>query len=480
MPRQIVQTQLNASTMDIMNVIRKNASLEYQNLVPKVEQSTDIPKVGEVIYGTPALANAFLNALINAVALTTVQSAVFYNPYRILKKGYLEFGERIDEIFVNIVQALEFDPEKAEAREFKRYLPDVQAAFHAMNWKVLYPVTISDDDLKQAFMSMTGVQDLIAKIVDQIYTAASYDEFLLFKYMLIKSLAHGKIVSQAIDPDDLSSHAVAYRGTFNLMPFMSSDYNSAGVLTTTPPDRLVVFMDAMYNAKFDVEVLAGAFNMSKADFMGRLFLIDNWTKFDNKRFEVIRKNSDGIEEVTQEELSLLANVKAVLMDERWFQVYDNLNKFTEKFVASGDYWNYFYHTRKTVSWSPFSNAVAFVAQSTAITPPSSVTVQIISKSVSPDATIFTFAIPDGDPALTPDNIVFIQSEALTKAGIAVQQFGALIIPASQVATSITLVAQIQGVEYTATTAITGASDVGDKITMSNAPAPQPPTPGDDN
>ena len=144
------------------------------------------------------------------------------------------------------------------------------------------------------------------------------------------------------------------------MLFMSKTYNEANVLTNTPRDRQVIFMDAEFNAQFDVNVLAAAFNMEKADFMGRLFLIDDFTSFDNDRFEVIRANSDGLESVSATELGLLAHIKALIMDENWFQVYDNNNKFTEKYVASGMYWNYFYHTWKTVSHSPFANAIAIV------------------------------------------------------------------------------------------------------------------------
>lgn len=154
------------------------------------------------------------------------------------------------------------------------------------------------------------------------------------------------------DGTDLKESAVAFRGISNLLPFISSDYSEAGVKTNTPKDRQIIFMDAKFNAQFDVNVLASAFNMDKADFMGRLFLIDNWTSFDNERFDVIRENSDGIEEVTAGELALLANVKAVIVDENWFQIYDNNNKFTEKYVASGMYWNYFYHTWKTVIQFP--------------------------------------------------------------------------------------------------------------------------------
>lgn len=465
MPRK-VNTTLNASTLDIINVIRQNASYDYQANVPVVTKASDIPKVGEVICGTPAFANQFINALVNRIAMVRVTSATFNNPYAILKKGYIEFGESIEDIFVNIAKVVEYTPEKGEEREFKRTLPDVRSAFHVMNWRVMYPVTIQDEDLRLAFLSMDGVQNLIAKIVDSVYTAAEYDEFLLFKYLMVKAISHGKFYPQAIgDGTDLSEAAIEFRGTSNMLPFMSTAYNEAGVQTTTPKARQIIFMDARFNAQFDVSVLASAFNMDKADFMGRLFLIDNWTEFDNARWGVIKENSDGIEDVTSDELALLAKVKAVIVDEEWFQVYDNNNKFTEKYVASGLYWNYFYHVWKTVSNSPFANAVVFVLDDATITLPASLTVHIDSKDESDVGTVFTLSLASEDETLQPQNVHFVQTQDLTTAGIGVQRYGGLLIPASQAATNITLVAELGGATYTATTTINASSEVDATVTL---------------
>ena len=466
MSRRIANSTLNASTIDIMNVIRQNASYEYQQNVPKVAKASDIPRVGEVIYGTPAFANQFINALVNRIAIVRVQSATFNNPYSILKKGYIEFGETVEDIFVSIAKAVDFDPEKAAQREFQRTIPDVRSAFHTMNWRVMYPVTIQDEDLKQAFLSIDGVQNLIAKIVESVYTAAEYDEFLLFKYLLIKAISHGKIHSKSVgDGTNLDTAAVQFRGTSNLITFMSDKYNELKVKNNTPKDRQVIFMDSLFNAEFDVNVLASAFNMDKADFMGRLFLIDNWTEFDNARFDVIRANSDGIEEVTSAELALLANVKAVILDEKWFQVYDNNNKFTEDYVASGLYWNYFYHTWKTVSNSPFANAIAFVTTAANTALPESITVHVDSKDESDAATVFTISPKYESAGLDPRNVNFVQTEALTEAGIAVQKFGGIIIPTSQVSTDVKIVAEINGTQYTATTNLTGATTVDTTFTL---------------
>ena len=466
MPKRIAVSTLNASTMDILNVIRQNASYEYQQNVPEVTKASDIPRVGEVIYGTPAFANQFINALVNRIAIVRMQSATFNNPYRALKKGYIEFGETVEDIFVSIAKGVDFDPEKGKSREFKRTFPDVRSAFHTMNWRVMYPVTIQDEDLKQAFLSLEGVQNLIAKIVDAVYTGAEYDEFLLFKYLMIKAISHGKMKPESIgDGTDLKESAVAFRGISNLLPFISSDYSEAGVKTNTPKNRQIIFMDAKFNAQFDVNVLASAFNMDKADFMGRLFLIDNWTSFDNERFDVIRENSDGIEEVTAGELALLANVKAVIVDENWFQIYDNNNKFTEKYVASGMYWNYFYHTWKTVSSSPFANAVVFVTDAASVALPKTLTCEIITKDVSEEAIVFAISADTDGASLAPNSVHFIQTEALTTAGIAVQKYGAIIIPASQSATEIKIEAEVNGTVYTGTTTITSTSEVGTTVTM---------------
>ena len=92
MAKRVAISNLNARTIDILNTIRANASYEYQQLVPEITDAIEIPKVGEVLYGYPALANQFINALVNRIALVRVKCATFNNAYAELKKGYLEFG----------------------------------------------------------------------------------------------------------------------------------------------------------------------------------------------------------------------------------------------------------------------------------------------------------------------------------------------------------------------------------------------------
>ena len=204
--------------------------------------------------------------------------------------------------------------------------------------------------------------------------------------------------------------------------------------------------------------------MEKADFIGKLKLIDDWTTFDNERWKVIRDGCDAVEEVTSAELELMQGVIAVLVDAEWFQVYDNLTNMSDKQVASGLYWNYFLNVWKTVSSSPFSNAVVFVANSATTTLPASITFTVADKSVSGETVVLTLE-PTEVTAFSPQNYQFVQTEDATEDGIAIQRYGAIIFP-DETHNSVVLECVIDGTTYTNATPIESDAVVGATITLS--------------
>ena len=457
-------TVLNATSAQIINTIRANASYEYQSQVPEVTDEKSLIRVGDKIMGAPAFRNQFVNALINRIALVVVKSMTFNNKFANLKKGYLEFGETIEDVFVKIAKVVNYDPNKAISRELKRTLPEVESAFYKMNWQVMYPVTIGENELRQAFMSFQGVENLITKIIDAIYTAAEYDEYLLFKYLIIKAIAHGKMYAIGVDTTtDIKNSAKAFRGTSNLLQFPSTQYNEAGVLNTTPRERQIIFMDSQFNADYDVDVLASAFNMDKATFMGSLELVDSFGTFDNTRWAQLREAGNNIEEVTAAELALTKTVKAVLVDSDWFQIYDNLTEFTEQYLGSTMEWNYWLHTWKTIASSPFANAVVFV-EGTSPALPEFVTLTVDTKSQSKDFVTVTLVVSDTEAAVTPNMVIFNQTEQAITDGIAVERYGAIVIPIDKAGSVFTVEATVNGTKYTGT--ITpNTANAGETVTL---------------
>lgn len=358
----IPKTQtLNASSVDILNAIRNSASTNYRDFVPTASNTSEsIRRIGEIIMQYTPLQNEFLNALVNRIARVIITSKMYTNPLSMFKKGLIDFGETIEEIFVNIANPHQYGVEESENKVFAREIPDVRAAFHTLNYKKFYKQTIQNKDLNQAFLSWDGITDLISKIVNAMYTAANYDEFVTTKYMLAKAILDGRLSAITVNANDAKGAVTKIKGVSNALTFMSNNYNAAGVQTFTDKDDQYLLVNSQFDSEIDVEVLASAFNMSKAEFMGHRILIDGFGTLDVARLNVLFKDDPNYEEPSEDTLMALNAIPAVLVDKNFFMIFDNMYEFTENYNGQGLYWNYFYHTWKTFSMSPFANALVFV------------------------------------------------------------------------------------------------------------------------
>lgn len=364
MPTKPTIKTLTNSSVDILNVIRNNATQNYKEYVPKATADADsIREIGAIIMDYPNLQNEFLNALVNRIGKVLITSKMYDNPWNFFKQGMLEFGESIEEIFVNIAKPFQFDPNVAETNLFKREIPDVRTAFHIMNYQKYYKATISNDQLRQAFLSWQGITDLIAKIVDAMYTGANYDEFLTMKYMLARHIIDGQMYPVSIPTvatENMNDIVSTIKGMSNNFTFLSSEYNLAGVATHTLKEDQYVLINSKFDAKMDVEVLASAFNMDKAEFIGRRVLVDSFGKLDIARLGVLFANDPTYKEPSTSELTALDKIPVIIVDKNWFMIFDNYTNFTEQYNGEGLYWNYWYHVWKTFSVSPFANNALFI------------------------------------------------------------------------------------------------------------------------
>ena len=364
MPTKPTVKTLTNSSVDVLNVIRENASQNYRDYVPKATPNAEsIRTIGAVIMDYPALQNEFLNALVNRIGRVLLTSKMYDNPWAFFKRGMLEFGETIEEVFVNIAKPFQFDPAVAETNVFKREIPDVRATFHIMNYQKYYKATISNDQLRQAFLSWQGITDLIAKIVDAMYTGANYDEFQTMKYLLARHIVDGHMYPvkiSTVSNENMKTIVSAVKGISNLFTFASSDYNLAGVTTHTNKTDQYMIVNSKFDATMDVEVLASAFNMNKAEFAGRRVLVDSFGSLDTARLAELFKDDTTYQEIGQDALNALDDIPAVIVDRDWFMIFDNYQNFTEQYNGEGLYWNYWYHVWKTFSVSPFANNALFV------------------------------------------------------------------------------------------------------------------------
>ena len=333
--------------------------IEIQNL----DNTSTLHTIGQIITEYQPYRNQFVDTLINRIAMVMVTSKTWDNPWSVFKRGTMELGESIEEVFVNIARPFSFNPDKAENRVFRREFPDVRVTFHTMNYQKFYKVTISQQQLRTAFLAWSGITNLVSRIIDSLYTGMNYDEYCVMKYMLCRAVLNGGIggikVTDFTSNDNLGDLVAVIKGTSNTMEFLSPKYNAAGVMNASTKSDQYVFLDTMVDARLDVNVLAAAFNMDKVEFAGRRILIDGFGNHDNERLAMLFENDSDYEPFTNAELAVLNGIGGIIADRDIWMVFDNLQEMEQVNNGEGLYYNYWLHCWRTFSLSPFANAAAF-------------------------------------------------------------------------------------------------------------------------
>lgn len=360
---------------NVLNVIRQNATAVYQDRIPEAT-AENLHEVGDAILTYEAQANEFVNALVNRIGLVILNNRMATNPLAALKKGRLAVGETIEEVYIDVIKAQTYDPRAAQDTLFKRHLPNVSSVFHSVDSQLNYPLTISNEQLRKAFMSYDSLDRFIAGLVDSMYKSATLDEFIQMKQLISEWNNNGRFIIEPItavtDAASAREAMIKIKAVSDGMTIFNNQMNYAGVWTSTPKDEQYLITTPDFNARMDVDVLAAAFHMDKAEFAGHVIVVDN----------IGDLGDDGIE--------------AILVDKNWYQVYDYLRTFKTAYNGEGLYWNYFYHVWMVYSLSPFANAVAFGTATPTVT---AVTVTPTAATVKAGGTvqITTSVTGTGDP-----------------------------------------------------------------------------------
>lgn len=365
MPTNPYKEVKSNSAVDVLNAIRNSATQNYQNYVPvATPDANSIKSIGTIIMDFPELQNEFLHSIVNRLAKVIVTNKSYTNPFKMFKKGVIDFGETIEEIFVNMCKVQDYDAD-ADGTVFKREIPDVRTAFYVMNFQKQYPATINQQQLRTAFLSWNGINDLVSKIVTAMYTAMEYDELQVMKYMIARQALNGLLKTQeipSITKENLNDIVAVMRQTSNDLEFLSPKYNLAGVMNNSLKENQYIIVSTAFDAKMSVEVLAVAFNMDKAELLaGKRVLIDGFGNTDDTRLGQLFANDPNYKALTSEEKTALNAIPAIVVDQDYFQIYDNLIQMDEIYNPKSMYWNYFLQTWKTFAVSPFACQTLFIA-----------------------------------------------------------------------------------------------------------------------
>lgn len=365
-PKDLTHTNVD---FNVMNAIRNDASVNYKTYVPVATNgSENLRTIGAILFDNPALLNEFQSALVNRIFVAYVSSRLYRNPLSVLKKGMIDFGETIEDIFVAMAKPYQYEGNPDSSKIFDTYKSDVRSAFYVMNSMLYYPVTINRPLLKSAFKSYEALGEYMSGLVTSVYTAMYYDEQQIMQYLFAYHLLKGNIKCIATDytGDDkklsAESTLVAVRENASEFTFMNSAYTIAGVHNYTEPNDLIIMLGSNVRANTDVRGLAAAFNLEYANFANRTITMPRFKNLDIARLNKIFENNDTYVEFSEDELELLdTNVSMIMFDERFTQFYDNLVEVSDMQNPVSLSQNTFLHHWSTYAVSPFVN-VAYIGQ----------------------------------------------------------------------------------------------------------------------
>ena len=382
---------------EILNTIRANASTEYQERVPEALGVGG--NVSNVFNQYPTMKNEFLTALTNKIARTLFYSKVFDNPLKALHKGMIPFGYSLEQIFVNMAESKGFWEHWDVSGDAVKDLvgmkkPDIKLLYIERNFAYKYKTTISDQQLRTAFTEQNGLSRLVEQVVSSVYSKAYFDEFNDMKRVLTahaqaKYLGYdsttGKMEARALtntvlpsgkneaimvlgehETQEAKAKAIskAIRTLAGKMAFPSDSYNSAGVKQWSERQQLIYITTPEEQAELDVEVLANAFNMDKADVNVRVIVVDELpTVFSVETAKAAKQDQYGT--VLSCALSAARDnrtckCRGILMDSDFIQAYDTLIESRTFDNGEGLYTNYFFHKQGIMSTCYFGQIVYLV------------------------------------------------------------------------------------------------------------------------
>ena len=339
----------NVTLQDIVSATYSDMSADFQSRIPE-ELLDNLQEFGNALASYTPASNEFIYSLINHIGMVNVNYREFKNPLAMFKRGKLEYGDTVEDVFVDVIKGLLYEPEVPNDNmgdQWQTFKPEVDVVFHKINKQLVYPITINETMIRRAFRSYRELDKFLSGIMQQLYNADEIDDMNL-TLQLLGSYAdiNGVNGYYQVHVDDITDEATAKafvtkaRAMYNVLKFPSRKFNAKGVMNWVKPDDVYFLTTPQVTAYMDVNVLASAFNMDKAEFLGR-------------RVEV-------------PEFIGMPNVLALIVDKNFLQLWDtDIRMATTGLNARHLTTNYFYHHQGILSLSPFYTAVAFTTDTIA-------------------------------------------------------------------------------------------------------------------
>lgn len=377
-----------------LNKLREISSEIYTQYVPIITDDTNISEFASPILDVPQVMNEFIGNLVNRIVYTQFTTKFFNNPLNILEGDKIPLGYAGQEIYVNPAVGRQFNTNDFVGL-LQKYEADVKVQYLTVNTDLQYCVSVTRHKLKQAFVSWEALDTFISNMTQSLYNGAYIDTFLMTKGLISSAYSADNAVVEVVSAPNTEAQAKAFvtqaRTYFLNMLLPNTQYNAWAkvggegrpITTWVDKEDIVFLIRNDILAYLDVNVLASAFNIDKADLMGRIIPVDN---FDVYNRETGNKVFDG------------SNILGAMGDKAWFKIKEQDMYMDEFYNANNRVWNYYLNMTKMFEYSLFANMVIFATSLPAPQPTTSISVSdntvIVNVGATSDVTVTT--VPAGN------------------------------------------------------------------------------------
>lgn len=381
--------------VEIYNAVRNACSPQFQIRVPAATQG-NIRNAVDNMRNYPYLRDEFTGVLIQRLIGLYVQHADWDDPLKLIgsPRTLKRYGSTYEQAAVGLVQARtrNFNKEYLGDDVYGRYSLPTASVFHPLTFDHYYPVTIPEDALLTAFDGESGMSDYIAEIMNAPILSDRNDMYVMKVqtfaeyarkggFFRVHTADVGAPNSTETDAKNLLRLIQQTANELKSLPLSAMPrYNAMSWTTPWRDSEAILFATPQVIAALNVEALAAAFNIDRANVPYRIIPIP--------------EDMFGIG-------GTAGKVQAVLASEDFFFQWDEMLETTNSPVNPIDGTrNIFYKHRGSVTPNPFANAVLFWTGEG-----SRVDTTVNPDTLATDKPTFALRVKKyGQPAVTPQNV----------------------------------------------------------------------------
>lgn len=305
-----------------------------------------------------AVANQFLEAIINKITYQFVDTFGWENPLKKFDSYPINYGDTIENIYLETPKGYKFDKDATDP--FKKAKHTAKVLYTSINYEMQYQATIEDALLRRAVLNEYGFMGIIEGILLSLSTAKNLDEYFATIRMLNNPINFGNSTASTVGGDIDTFETLTVTGSekeqfeqltkdivneYTAMLLPKNTKNAIKVMTASNKDNLVLIIRRDLKNGINLDYLTGVFNLNKVDLIKNIIEVDSFI-------------TEYVDPETEETVQVGEELAYMIVDTRGFDNHVALQDNGMIYNPKGKYTNHFMNLWKIISFKRFYNAIA--------------------------------------------------------------------------------------------------------------------------